>query len=201
MEGCDFMYKLLLNQTYLYLLQHQGEKLNQSEIGRRIGLNRKTVKKELDDIPELINYYNIVDFHNDISNKYVRALAIIKDIDDKNYTVSELARELDISEKTLAKYYSKSDEAICGVYGIFYNQKCIYIGFSKNVNERIEQHKMNIGKNLNHIKLYKYCKDNNIMVKDLDFTILAKSTDIEAMKQLESNLYRTLQPIGNEIIE
>lgn len=195
------MYKLLLNQTYLYLLQHQDEKLNQSEIGRRIGLNRKTVKKELDDIPELINYYNIIDFHNDISNKYVRALAIIKDIDDKNYTVAELARKLDISEKTLSKYYSQSDEAICGVYGIFYNQKCIYIGFSKNVNERIEQHKMNIGKNLNHIKLYKYCKDNNIMVKDLDFTILAKSTDIEAMKQLESNLYRTLQPIGNEIIE
>ena len=60
----------------------------------------------------------------------MRALAIIKDIDDKNYTVAELARELDISEKTLAKYYSKSDEAkyynqldeaICGVYGIFYN--------------------------------------------------------------------------------
>ena len=76
------MYKLLLNQTYLFLLQHQNEKLNQSEIGRRIGLNRKTVKKELDDIPELINYYNIVDFHNDISNKYVRALAIIKDIDE-----------------------------------------------------------------------------------------------------------------------
>ena len=201
------MYKLLLNQTYLYLLQHQGEKLNQSEIGRRIGLNRKTVKKELDDIPELINYYNIVDFHNDISNKYMRALAIIKDIDGKNYSVAELARKLDISEKTLAKYYSPSDdeiilnEVMCGVYGIFYNQKCIYIGFSKNINERIEQHKMNIGKNLNHIKLYKYCKDNNISVKDLDFTILAKSTDIEAMKQLESNLYRALQPIGNEIIE
>ena len=195
------MYKLLLNQTYLYLLQHQNEKLNQSEIGRRIGLNRKTVKKELDDIPELINYYNIVDFHNDISNKYVRALAIIKDIDDRDYTIAELARKLDISEKTLAKYYSQLDEIICGVYGIFYNQKCIYIGFSKNINERIEQHKMNIGNNLNHIKLYKYCKDNNIMVKDLDFIILAKSTDIEAMKQLEANLYKTLQPIGNEIIE
>ena len=199
------MYKLLLNQTYLYLLQHQNEKLNQSEIGRRIGLNRKTVKQELDDIPELVNYFNIVDFHNDISNKYFRALAIIRDIDDKDYSIAELARKLDISEKTLAKYYDTLsddiEEIVSGVYGIFYNKQCIYVGFSKNINERIEQHKMNIGKDLNHIKLYKYCKDNNIMVKDLDFVALAKSTDIEAMKQLEANLYKTLQPIGNEIIE
>jgi transposase-like protein len=52
-------------------------------------------------------------------------LAIIKDIDTRDYTIAELARKLDISEKTLAKYYGSSrednDEIIGGVYGIFYN--------------------------------------------------------------------------------
>ncbi len=117
------MYKLLLNQSYLYLLQNPRDKVNCSELGRILGLNRKTVAKELEEIESFDNIFNIKNFHNEILNKYERAIAIVKDIDERKYTVAELAKRLDISEKTLIKYYGgdekKKGMGNCGVYGIF----------------------------------------------------------------------------------
>ena len=60
-------YHLLLNQTYLYVLQHPNEKVNYSKIGREVGLTRQTVAKEYQEFSDLenLNCFNIKEFYNE----------------------------------------------------------------------------------------------------------------------------------------
>lgn len=195
------MYHLLLNQTYLYLLQHPEFKINKSKISKEVGLTRQTVSKELQEITNLDNELGIKDFHNDISNKYERALAIISDIDKSTYTVTQMSAMLGVSTKTLCKYYQVSKEIPLsegvGVYGIFHNDDCIYIGYSSNIIDRFKQHKFLIDNQSSEMYLYQYCAEQNFTSQDLRFVILCQSFDVSAMKKLEQNLCNNLKPPGN----
>lgn len=98
-------YSLLLNQTYLYLKQYPANTPNFSQIAKKIGITRQTIAKEYARIKEEDwDKFDIKDFHEDIDNKYKRALRIISDLDNKYYNLTELSEMLKISLKTLSDH-------------------------------------------------------------------------------------------------
>lgn len=98
-------YSLLLNQTYLYLKQYPANTPNFSQIAKKIGITRQTIAKEYARIKEEDwGKFDIKDFHEDIDNKYKRALRIISDLDNKYYNLRELSEMLKISLKTLSDH-------------------------------------------------------------------------------------------------
>lgn len=96
-------YSILLNQTYLYVKQHPYEKINFSKIATILGLSRHTVAKQYNQI-EMSNNINISNYHEDIADKYKRAIAIIKDLEPKEYTMSEYAIMLKITKSVLEEH-------------------------------------------------------------------------------------------------
>ena len=191
-------YSLLLNQTYLYLKQHPANKPNFSQIAKKIGITRQTIAKEYAKIKEEDwDKFDIKDFHEDIDNKYKRALKIISDLDNKYYNLTELSEMLKTSPETLSDYYStmedKEEKCFSAVYGCFYQGKLIYIGSTENYHKRVQQHLNNI--NSSSMKLYSYLKDKDI--NDIEFKpFITKLSAIE-YKELEKNLIRFLKPECN----
>lgn len=111
----EHKYKLLTNQLYLFLLQYRpnGGLINRSLVGRDVGINRKTVAKELQELQELElldkdnvpkNIFGIKKFYPGEGNKWERAMMILADIDENTYTVAEIADLLGASSRTITKY-------------------------------------------------------------------------------------------------
>ena len=191
-------YSLLLNQTYLYLKQYPANKPNFSQIAKKIGITRQTIAKEYARIKEEDwDKFDIKDFHEDIDNKYKRALKIISDLDNKYYNLTELSEMLKISPETLSDYYStmEDNEENCfsAVYGCFYQGKLIYIGSTENYHKRVQQHLNSI--NNSPMKLYSYLKDKDI--NDIEFKPFITKLNIIEYKELEKNLIRFLKPECN----
>lgn len=69
-----------------------------------------------------------------------------KKVDKKYYTLLESLRE----PKKLGNI-----RACSGIYGIFYKDKCLYVGQSFNVARRVSEHKNNYKKAKRHIKSVK----------------------------------------------
>ena len=206
-------YSLLLNQTYLYLKQHPTNKPNFSQIAKKIGITRQTIAKEYAKIKEEDwDKFDIKDFHEDIDNKYKRALRIISDLDNKCYNLRELSEMLKISSETLSDYYSiiehkkedkkedkkdkeedKKEDCFSAVYGCFYQGKLIYVGSTENYRKRVQSHLNNI--NSSPMKLYSYLKDKDI--NDIEFKPFITKINIIEYKELEKNLIRFLKPECN----
>ena len=191
-------YSLLLNQTYLYLKQYPANKPNFSQIAKKIGITRQTIAKEYAKIKkEDWDKFDIKDFHEDIDNKYKRALKIISDLDNKYYNLTELSEMLKISSETLSDYYSttedKEEDCFSAVYGCFYQGKLIYIGSTENYRKRVQQHLNSI--NSSSMKLYSYLKDKDI--NDIEFRPFITKLNIIEYKELEKNLIRFLKPECN----
>lgn len=96
-------YSILLNQTYLYVKQHPYERINFSKIATILGLSRHTVSKQYLQI-EMSDNFDISNYHEDIADKYQRAVAIIKDLEPKEYTTAEYAIMLKITKSVLEEH-------------------------------------------------------------------------------------------------
>ena len=204
-------YQLLLNSTYLYLLQNPKIKINQVQIGKELGISRKTVAKELAELRELkvlddtyvYNIFEIREFYNDEPNKYLKGLKILQDLGGLGESCEELSRKLGVSSRTLYPFYTllRQDkyepEIRSAVYAIIEKKtnQILYIGYTTDFEKRKKQHIANISNNQDSTKLYEYCTNNNI--KDIEVKNIIESSDLIMLKQLEKNLIQLLQPIGN----
>lgn len=180
-------YKLLLNQTYLYVLQHQHLKLNFSEIAREIGLTRQTVSKQYEEFKDLspLNCFHIQNFYNEENDKYKRAILILNDICDKQLTQDNIAQKLGVSRATINKIYNNI--AISCIYVIKDKDQVVYVGSTSDFETRKNIHMSNI-KN----KVYPFCSQNAVV------EIFWKECKNKAERlQLEAQLIRFFHPIGN----
>lgn len=205
-------YSLLLNQTYLWLLEKGFSEINFSRIGDAIGLNRKTIAKQFEEMKEagvvteeeILNIFDIHQFYSEEDNKYARAIKILKDI--APYTarnIDSAAKALKVSSKTLYNYFlackEKEAEEKCfaAVYSISRKDtgEVVYIGYTTNFAQRKNQHLSNLRGKSTGIKLY------NCDFTDTDVIIepVLISEDLSQLKILETNLIRLLKPIGNNI--
>lgn len=208
-------YSLLVNPVYLYILEHENEKINYSKIAIELSLTRQTVAKYYQEIQEKEPLdITILNFHDELKeNKYMRALAILRDIDKNNYSMLDLVKILSVSKATLEKYsswmkvnyYRNNDELEIvntsekielpsAVYGCFYDGQLIYIGSTYNFEERIACHYNSI-KACEDKALARYLKN-----KDLDkvqFIPFIRGLQKNQYQTLEKNLIRTLHPICN----
>ena len=191
-------YHLLLNQTYLYVLQHPNEKVNYSKIGREVGLTRQTVAKEYQEFSDLenLNCFNIKEFYNEETNKYRRAMMILSDIDDNYYSLRETARVLGVSKDLIYRYF-KADGVSC-VYGIKYNDQIIYISSTKDFEQCKNQHLANIKNKEVFNKLYFWCVQNHVQPTDVEFVQLSDDIkDKNVRLEKEKALIQELEPICN----
>ena len=187
-------YSLLLNQTYLYLKENPMEKPNFSKIATKVGLTRQTVSKEYNAMQLSQEDFDIQNFHNEETNKYKRALAIINDLDGNKYELSELATMLGVSRSMISKYYNQ--EIMSAVYCCKYDNEVVYIGSTSNYKERIETHYRKIDNNENDdIYLYEYLKDKD--KSKIEFFPILTNIDKNTYLQLEKNLIKVLNPICN----
>ena len=180
-------YKLLLNQTYLYVLQNQYQKPNFSEIAHQIGLTRQTVSRQYEEFKDLspLNYFNITNFYNEETNKYKRAILILNDICDEQLTQDNIAQKLGISRATVNKAYNNI--AVPCIYAIKDKNQVVYIGSTADFETRKNIHMLNI-KN----KAYSFCsQDATIEI------IWQECKSKEERLRLEAQLIRIFQPIGN----
>lgn len=210
-ETLDF----LLNETYLYLLQHPQTRLNASQLGAALCKNRKTIASQLVELKEkgligehgeVIAACDIVNFYPEENNKYIRALKILNDLDYIPSSVEEASRWLKVTSKTLTPFYNEvfkedgtSKEKYEGpaVYQITIRDtdEIIYIGYTTNFELRKRQHLSAILNESSKAELYCYCKEHNI--KKVNIMTVIRHTDIGMLKQLETYLIQTLQPVGN----
>lgn len=187
-------YSLLLNQTYLYLKENPMEKPNFSKIATKVGLTRQTVSKEYNAMQLSQEDFDIQNFHNEETNKYKRALAIINDLDGNKYELSELATMLGVSRSMISKYYNQ--EIMSAVYCCKYDNEVVYVGSTSNYKERIETHYRKIDNNENDdIYLYEYLKDKD--KSKIEFFPILTNIDKNTYLQLEKNLIKVLNPICN----
>ena len=195
-------YKMLINPIYLWKLQYPTDKINYSNLSNELGLTRQTISKlakEAEEMPQL----PIVNYHNELNNKYERAIAIYKDLVPKSHYVSqEIADALGVSRATISKYFV-SDEAYTDrasqfgyvVYYFKHVDKLIYIGSTEDFVARKLQHKSSVINCSNGIG--EYCKLNNINWEDLEVDILFKCQDRNEMKVIENTLISKLKPVAN----
>ena len=188
-------YKLLLNQTYLYLKQYpdKREKINFSKIANAVGLTRQTVSKEYSQIKEEDwDRINIRNFYND-KNKYERAMLILKDVEDNNYDLTQMAQMLGTSRSNISKYYNK--EIYSAVYACFYDNNLIYVGSTSDYLSRIQQHWSCINGQDNNKKLYEYLK--NLDKNKIEFRPIMTNIEKQEYLRWEQALIKTFQPICN----
>lgn len=197
-------YALLTNSTYLYLIQNKGIKINFSQISRELGLNRKTIAKEYEELIQYHNWYDCFDiknFYNEEKNKNYRAYLILRDIRPDITAIEEIANALGISAKTLynlglTSEKNESDSFGC-IYKIMYKNEIIYIGSTKNFEERKYQHLSSIENKYNDKQLYRYCLDNNIKASDLVIEPVIYDKDLNSRFSVESAIINLIKPVGN----
>ena len=209
--------RCLINETYMYLLQHPDVSINASRIGDAIGRNRKTVARQLQELKEdgllddngvIINAYDISIFYPQV-DKYSQALLILQDCGIRIESLEQASRLLKVSSKTLKPYYdelkatSNDDKLYDGpaVYQITpYDDEnnIIYIGYTTNFANRKKEHISYITNMSIKAKLYKYCVDNNIT--RVKITTIIEHQDLQMLKALESYLISVLRPVGNATV-
>lgn len=210
-------YSLLVNPVYLYLIENPNIKINYSKMGKELSLTRQTAAKYYKEVEEAEGYpcMKIPDLHKElIDNKYLRALAILKDIDEYDYTMEELSKILGVSKATLEKYaewinqnyhryhskelpqteQNENIEYPSAVYGCFYNDELIYVGSTSNYHSRIQQHYSMINMQSNNA-LSKFLQNKDL--NKLKFVPFILGLKKEQYQILEKNLIRTLKPRCN----
>lgn len=110
-----------------------------------MGVSRQTILNHRADVLKNIkkNPLPIKNFYNECDNKYVRALKILFDLKPYTKETKYMAAELlGVAYSTLTRYWSialsEENITIRGVYGIFDQEKIIYIGSSENVRKRLK---------------------------------------------------------------
>lgn len=209
-------YKLLLNETYMYLLENGPAAINYSQLAREIGVNRIKISQQLE---ELIltgwvvednkvfsaeNELCITNFHSELNNKYEKAIQIYKDLNPNvNLSCESLAKIFGISSKTLSKFYAPNSKIVkekvqAAVYYIkdLNTDQIIYIGYTTNFEDRKNAHLRLIRTNSTTAQLYRICSTKNI--KNVEIDIIISSNDLNMLKKLEQSLISLLKPIGNE---
>jgi len=87
------------------------------------------------------------------------------------------------------------------VYGIYYNDKLLYIGSTSDLRKRKNHHHSrcyNVNSDKYHYQIYKYIRDNDIDFReDCDFKILEHVEDEEDLHQREDHYIKTLTPTCN----
>ena len=184
-------------------MQHKGAKVNFSQISREIGLNRKTVAKEYEEliqIPDWFQRFDIKNFYNEEKNKNYRAVLILKDLRPDITSVEGIANILGISAKTLYNLGMANEETVSPkgcVYKITYQDQIIYIGSTQDFEERKYQHLSAIEKGHNDKQLYRYCLDNGIKASDIRIEPVILDKDLSSRFSVENAIINLIKPIGN----
>ena len=102
-------HKFLRMSTYIYLKAYPELSFSYVELGKILGMNRKTVAKEWEEIKDTINTdkdFNIKNFYLDEDlNKYQRAIKILQDLyPQKEFTLTQCAKLLEVSKATLTNH-------------------------------------------------------------------------------------------------
>lgn len=207
-------YKLLVNETYLYLLQHpEIRKINMTQIGKAIGKSAKTVGKEYESFiydEGRENKFEIQNFYNDVDDKYERAMLILNDIAPEYDTQLAIADALGISNSCLSRHKIRKikkegnvEKAIGGVFAIKDDfGEIIYIEATDNYKVRKSLHSNKIRERKIDIGLYEYCIDNDLYPEDLTFELITEfkdKTSKEQKKKTEEDLIEFFNPICNNI--
>lgn len=192
-------YELLTNSTYLYLIENKPIKWNYSQLSRELGITRQTISKEYDEFKDLENWntlFDIQDFHNEEPNKIKRAVLILEDLRPDIETTAEKAEALGVARSSV---YVKTVESFGCVYKIVYNNEVIYIGSTKNFEQRKKSHLNAIRLKQTSSKLYKYCADNEIKETDVEIIPIINSDLIISgeLVKVENAFIDLLKPIGN----
>ena len=88
------------------------------------------------------------------------------------------------------------------IYHFTLNSSIIYLGYTKNINIRFNNHNSNlkIHKNRKYVMgFYQYLIDNNLTISDLKFEYIALDIQQKECVDLERRLINILQPICNKI--
>ena len=180
-------YELLLNSTYLYVLQHLTERPNFSKIAAETGLTRQTVAKQFEAFKDLENWncFHIENFYNEEQDKYKRAIMILNDIVKEELTLNDIADKLGVSRASISKM--KNHKRISCIYGIKNKGQVVYIGSTEDFYSRQTQHLLNIKNGL-----YSFC-DKDATVEIIWQNCASKKERLD----LEAQLIRFFQPVGN----
>lgn len=115
---------------------------------------------------------------------------------------------ININNLNTSNYNKQYFNVISGIYGIYYNNKLLYIGSSNNLFKRLSIHrhwirmkeKDNLGFLAYNLPVYKYIREYNIQDK-VDFDIIYKSRckiNKDKLLKLEREYIIDLHPLCNK---
>lgn len=217
------MFKILVDEVYLFLLEHpyKAMDVNYSKLEQEIGIGRKAISTRfkklktlgyIDEEGRVLNVFDIKEFYPQVTDKYERALRILRDIMQEDFpdNLAAATRLLGVSDHTLKdafnvvtaekKEIQNDKQSVVYCVRLKKTQEIIYIGYSANFEHRKNQHRYGISTgNEDALYLYGYCKKNNIHLSDVEITPVFEDKDLKLLRRLESSLIELLKPQGNLI--
>lgn len=94
-------------------------------------------------------------------------------------------------DKSYQKQFQRRISNCAGVYGIFYNNTCLYVGQSFNITNRISQHKKNIIKVQNQLKGVRIHK-KRVNINKVEHKVEFKYYELAKSYRLSDLSYKTL---------
>lgn len=206
-------YKLLLNEVYLYVKQHPEIMIasgKYTKLEELVSVARKTLIKQYKAMESIIftkNDLEIKNYYNELDNKYHRAYYILRDLVGESLTIGKASKLLGISEKTMYEHcksmpeidldskiiYNEFKPEYGAVYICKRNGEIIYIGSTHCFERRKMQHLNHIEQGHNSSEFYKLCKPGD----KIEIIPLIEGLDKKKYLELERNLIKLLQPVGN----
>ena len=111
-------------------------------------------------------------------------------ITKKHYLYPYLDRLTNYS-KTYQQQFQRRISNCSGIYGIFYNNTCLYVGQSINITHRIEQHKKNFKIAQNHLRGLRIRK-KRISISKIPHKVEYKYYEMASKYKLGDLSYKTL---------
>lgn len=96
-------YQLLTNQTFLYVKSKNITNVVYSDIAKELGITRQTVAQEYKAVVDW-NCLDIKNYHDEVSDKYQKAVKILKDLIPGIYLPGDISALLGVSIKTLQRH-------------------------------------------------------------------------------------------------
>ena len=131
-------YQILLNGVYLYYKAQKKSKedrINISELKKELHLTRNTINKLYD---EFLQYngldYDIKNFYFNESNRVLRAIKIIEDLEGRTFNPYEYSKMLNLSSATIYRNLTLKAAEVPGVILYIFEEKVAAIEYVKDIN-------------------------------------------------------------------